>query len=319
MKQQDFISLRQDDWKKFEQAIKVPGKVTDYDLDLPKMFRQLTHDLAVAKSRNYSPALVARLNDMLLQGQQCLYRPSNRVFAPLWDFVRFTFPAHLREIRPYIIWAHVLFYGLGLLMFSATIIEPDFVRNVMPNAQVVSLESMYDPESEHYGKERDSDSDFYMFGFYIKNNISIAFQCFVGGLLLGFGTLYFLLFNGIFFGAVSGHIVNIGYSSTFFSFVVTHGSFELTAIVLSAAAGGVVGMSLLKPGQLSRIAALKQAGKTTFPVIFGAFLMLIIAAFIEAFWSSSQTIPNAVKYLVGAGCWIWILFYIFPRGHRETR
>ncbi|MDO6713133.1 stage II sporulation protein M [Aliiglaciecola sp. 2_MG-2023] len=323
MKQHDFIQSRQKQWSDFAEAIKDPNKLHEYDIDLPHAFRQLTHDLAVAKSRLYSPALISRLNDLLLQGQQCLYKPSNRVWAPFWQFVKYDFPAQLLLIRRYVIWAHILFYGLALITFSVTMIEPEFVGNVMPNSQVTQLEQMYDPASRidettgNYRNERDSDSDFLMFGFYIKNNISIAFQCFVGGFLLGFGTLYYLLFNAIFFGAVSAHIVNVGFSSTFFSFVITHGSFELTAIVLSAAAGGVVGMHIIRPGQLSRTAALKQAGKITFPIIFGAFLMLVVAAFIEAFWSSSTLLPNAVKYAVGSACWLWILLYIFPRNPRS--
>ncbi|WJG10333.1 stage II sporulation protein M [Aliiglaciecola sp. LCG003] len=319
MKQQDFVTQRQSDWKLFSEAIKDPNNIALGDIDIPHLYRQLSHDLALAKSRNYSPAIVTRLNEMLVQGQQYLYKPSNRLVTPLWQFLRYDFPAHLRALRAYVIWAHILFYGVALLTFTVTIIEPDFVWNVMPNSQVTSLESMYDPASEHFGKERASDSDFLMFGHYIQNNISIAFQCFVGGLILGFGSLYFVVFNAIFLGAVSGHIVNIGYSSTFFSFVVTHGAFELTAIVLSAAAGGVIGMHLLRPGQLSRLSALKRASKLAFPVIFGAFLMLVVAAFIEAFWSSSQTIPNVVKYLVGAGFWIWILLYIFPRDKHAAR
>ena len=314
MKQHDFVKSRKAQWDLFASIMK------DHELakqhDVPKLFRQLSHDLAVAKSRHYSPAVVSRLNELLLQGQQQLYKPANRIISPLWLFFRVTFPAHLLELRIYVIWAHVLFYGIALLTFTVTLIEPDFVRNVMPNAQVVSIESMYDPDSEHYAKERESDSDFLMFGYYIMNNISIAFQCFVGGFLLGFGALFFLLFNGIFFGAVSAHIVNIGYGSTFFSFVITHGSFELTAIALSAAAGGVIGKHLINPGRLSRATALNVAAKKAFPIIFGAFLFLIIAAFIEAFWSSSRFIPNEVKYVVGSLCWVWVLIYIFPRASR---
>ncbi len=317
MKQNEFVSAKKAHWDLFSEVLK--DKELAKQHDLPKMFRQLSHDLAVAKSRQYSPAIVAQLNDLLLQGQQNLYKPSNRMLLSLWQFWRVTFPVHLRELRPYVIWAHILFYGFSLLAFVAVTAEPEFVRNVMPNSQVVSLERMYDPTSEHFAKERESDGDFYMFGHYILNNITIAFQCFVGGLLLGFGALFFLLFNAIFFGAVSAHIVNIGYSTTFFSFVVTHGAFELTAIVLSAAAGGVVGMHLLRPGNISRTAALKKSAKLAFPIIFGSFLMLVVAAFIEAFWSSSQMIPSIVKFVVGGVCWVWILAFIFPRGKNEPR
>lgn len=316
MRQNDFIQLKQQDWQLFKELLE-SSEVSD-EHDLPKMFRQLTHDLSIAKSRHYSPALISHLNQLLLLGQQQLYKPHNRILMPLMVFVKHTFPAQLTEFRFYIIWAHILFYGVALLMFGITFLEPEFIRNVLPNAQVVQLEEMYDPSDSRFEEERASDSDFVMFGYYIFNNISIAFQSFVGGLLLGFGALYVLLFNALYFGVVSAHIVNIGYQDTFFSFVITHGAFELTAIVISAAAGTVIGYSLIAPKKLSRIHAMKASAKKVFPLIFGSFLMLVIAAFIEAFWSSSHSIPNYVKYAVGGFCWVWVLVYVFRRAPNEN-
>lgn len=317
MKQTEFVRKRRPEWDRFADVI-ADTKLAE-EADLPKIFRQISHDLAIAKSRQYSPTVINELNDLLLQGQQLLYRPNNHFITPLKHFFKHTFPNQLIQSRSYVLWAHGLFYGFALLFFAITIIEPEFVRNVMANQQVVDIEYMYDPTSEHYAKERESDGDFQMFGFYIYNNISIAFKCFVGGVVLGFGTLYFLLFNAIFFGAVSAHIVNVGYSSTFFSFVITHGAFELTAIVLSAAAGLIIGLSLLSPGQLTRADALKHAATKAFPIIFGAFLFLVVAAFIEAFWSSSRFIPDLVKLIVGSICWIWVLSYVFQRRSRADR
>lgn len=315
MKQSEFVKQRRAFWDEF--LLVLQDSEAAKNTDLPKMFRQLSHDLAIAKSRHYSPTIINQLNDLLLQGQQKLYRPSNRFFTPLWHFFKVDFPAQLIAQRKYIIWAHFLFYGVALVSMLITQFEPSFVRNVMPNSAVVNIEEMYDPSSEHYARERASDGDFEMFGYYILNNISIAFQCFVGGVLLGFGALYFLLFNALFLGAVSGHIVNVGYSETFFSFVVTHGAFELTAIVLSAAAGGIIGVHLINPGRLSRVAALRLAAQKAYPIIFGAFLFLVIAAFVEAFWSSSRTIPVLVKYGVGGLCWAWVMSYVFQRAKHE--
>ena len=311
MKQFDFAKQKEADWALFERVLE--DKELARQHDLPKMLRQLSHDLAIAKSRHYSPAVISHLNELLLRGQQQLYKPTNRVVSPFLHFIQNVFPRHLTEMRTAIIWAHVLFYGVGLIAFVLTIYEPDFIRHVIPNSQVVGIEEMYDPSSERFKEERASDSDFLMFGHYILNNISIAFRSFVGGLLLGFGALYILFFNAMYIGTISGHIVNVGYGSTFFSFVVTHGSFELTAIVLSAAAGFVMGYRLMAPGELTRADALKQTGKRVVPVVFGAFLLLVIAAFVEAFWSSNQTIPNAVKYTVGAICWLCVLVYTFKR------
>jgi uncharacterized membrane protein SpoIIM required for sporulation len=311
MKQVEFTKQKETQWQLLRDVLADPALAKEHDL--PKMIRQLSHDLAIAKSRLYSPSLVNYLNQLMLMGHQQLYKPTNRFFAPLWKFIKFDLPRSLEDLRQYVVWAHVLFYGVALIAMVITLIDPDFIRNVISNAQVVDIEEMYDPLSKHYGKERESDSDFLMFGYYIFNNISIAFQSFVGGIILGFGALYVLLFNALYLGVISGHIVNIDYGSTFFSFVITHGAFELTAIVLSGAAGSVIGLNLLRPGSYSRVDALKMSGKKALPLMFAAFLMLVIAAFIEAFWSSSQTIPHEVKYAVGGFCWIWVLLYLFRR------
>jgi hypothetical protein len=39
-------------------------------------------------------------------------------------------------------------------------------------------------------------------------------------------------------------------------------------------------------------------------------LMLMLAAVVEAFWSSSQAIPVAVKYGVGVGGWLLVAAYL---------
>ncbi|WAJ72187.1 stage II sporulation protein M [Catenovulum adriaticum] len=315
MKQTQFVKNRESDWLTLEQFIK-QEKQTDF-VDLPALLRAVTHDLAIAKSRSYSPTVVTRLNQLVMAAQAQMYKPKDKVFYQLLRFMRVGFPSSVHVLKRAVIVNHILFYGLALLAYVLTLYKPELIYQFVDNAQVSNLESMYNPQAEHQLNERESSGDFAMFGYYIFNNIKIAFQTFVGGLLLGVGALFFLIFNGFFFGAISGHIINIGYQSTFFSFVITHGSFELTAIVLSAAAGTHIGYSLLNPQRLSRSLAVKQASLRAFPVLFGAFVFLIIAAFIEAFWSSSQWIPNSVKYAVGGICWLWVGYYLM-RGAKHA-
>ncbi len=98
-----------------------------------------------------------------------------------------------------------------------------------------------------------------MFGFYIRHNIGIAFQCFAGGLFAGIGSLFYLIYNGAIIGAVAGYLTERGHGPTFWAFVVTHSAFELTAIVLSGAAGLKIGYSLVAPGRLTRVQSLVAA------------------------------------------------------------
>jgi uncharacterized membrane protein SpoIIM required for sporulation len=101
--------------------------------------------------------------------------------------------------------------------------------------------------------------------------------------------------------------------------VIGHGSFELTAIVFSGAAGLRLGYAILHPGQLSRLDGLRQAGREVVPMLYGIVLMLTIAAVLEAFWSSSSSLPIAVKYAVGALLWSLVLLYSFSGSRYESR
>ena len=122
-----------------------------------------------------------------------------------------------------------------------------------------------------------------------------------------------------FIGAVAGHLTRLDLGQTFYPFVVGHGAFELTAIVFSGAAGLRLGYSILNPGQLSRLDSLRRAGRDVVPMLYGIVLMLIVAAFIEAFWSASATLPIAVKYAVAAVLWGMVLLYSFSGGRHESR
>jgi hypothetical protein len=42
--------------------------------------------------------------------------------------------------------------------------------------------------------------------------------------------------------------------------------------------------------------------------------MLLIAAAIEAFWSSASWLPHPVKYAVASACWIGVLSYLAFQG-----
>jgi uncharacterized membrane protein SpoIIM required for sporulation len=156
-----------------------------------------------------------------------------------------------------------------------------------------------------------------MFGFYIWNNISIAFRTFASGLAFGVGTLVSVIFNALYFGVIASHIAKIGSGQPFFSFVIGHGAFELTAILLSGVAGMRLGLSVLAPGARGRVAALRAGALESLPIIAGAALMLLAAAGIEAFWSPRPLGPY-VKYGVGAALWLLVALWLALAGRAHA-
>ena len=102
--------------------------------------------------------------------------------------------------------------------------------------------------------------------------------------------------------------------------MIGHGSFELTALVLAGAAGLMLGHALVAPGVRTRAVALREAGRRAISIVFGATLMLLIAAFIEAFWSSSTLVSPTVKYWVGGALWVLVFsYFIFAGRVRGSR
>jgi len=181
-----------------------------------------------------------------------------------------------------------------------------------------SFEQMYSTSAESIGRLRTASTDWMMFGYYIRNNIGVSFQCFAGGLFAGVGSLFFLAYNGAFAGSLAGYLAARGLSSTFFPFVSTHSAFELTAIVLSGAAGLRIGHAVLAPRRLKRIDSLVQASRESIILLYGVTAMLLVAAAIEAFWSSAKWLPAMAKYTSAWICWAAVLGYFLLQGRRAS-
>jgi len=201
---------------------------------------------------------------------------------------------------------------VGLLVY----LQPDLILSVVDSDTAASFEQMYSTSAISIGRTREASTDWMMFGFYIRNNIGVAFQCFAGGLFAGLGTIFFLAYNGAFSGALAGYLTERGLSSTFYSFVATHSAFELTAIVIAGTAGLRLGHTLLAPGRLTRRAALVEASRDTVVLLYGVTAMLVLAAAVEAFWSSAGWLNPIVKYSVAAVCWTAVLAYFVFQGRR---
>ncbi|KIF63170.1 stage II sporulation protein M [Pseudomonas fluorescens] len=318
MKQSLFESRHKAEWERFSLALErlERGKETSQVAEFPKAYRRLCQHLALAQERGYSSFLVDSLQQLVLRGHQQLYRHRSQLGANVLGFILAGFPRLVRAEWRFVLVAALLFFGsligFGVLVF----LFPELVYNLIPADQVREMQSMYDPAAGHLGRsaERAASEDWVMFGYYIMHNIGIAFQTFASGLLLGVGSAFFLFYNGLIIGAVAGHLSEIGFGQTFWSFVIGHGAFELSAIALAGAAGLKLGWALIAPGRLTRIEALQIAARQSILLICGVMLFLLIAAFIEAYWSSRTGVTPQTKYLVGAGLWICVAIYLLFAG-----
>jgi uncharacterized membrane protein SpoIIM required for sporulation len=318
MTQQSFLIRREAFWNEYEVMIRLgKNSIKKQAASFPRIYRELCQDLNTAKAHGFDPSIIERLNTLVLEGNQLLYSYRSFSFRVIADFILRTFPRAVRANWRSLGVAMLMFYGIGLFFGFLCVQFPDMAYEIMGENQAASLERMYDPESRMFLSSREVRSDADMFGYYIYNNVSLAFETFAGGIIAGFGSILVLCFNAVFLGAAAGHIINAGFGNTFFPFVIAHSAFELNAIVFSAQAGLLLGYRLFFTRGLSRAASIKKAGKTALPLISGATIMLIIAAAIEAFWSSRHEFPLTLRYGTGASCWLLVLFYFLFAGREK--
>jgi uncharacterized membrane protein SpoIIM required for sporulation len=253
---------------------------------------------------------------MTAAAHQVIYYRRELGLDRLVRFVTHVFPRAVRAHAWYVAIAAATFFLPAFILGALVYWRPELILSVVSPETASSFEEMYSPAARSIGRARTASTDWMMFGYYIRNNIGVSFQCFASGLFAGVGSLFFLAYNGAFGGALAGYLTERGLSSTFYSFIATHSSFELTAIVLSGAAGLRIGRSLLMPGRLTRTQSLVLASQDAVVLLYGVVAMLLVAAAVEAFWSSASWLPPTAKYSVAAVCWTSVLGYLAFQGRR---
>ncbi|MEJ0035424.1 MAG: stage II sporulation protein M [Gammaproteobacteria bacterium] len=321
-----FEQLYQDGWAELEgelneilgkKSLRKDGKKTPVNGErLAELYRRACEHLALARARAYPAYLQDRLDRLTAEAHQVIYQHRGLGFSRITQFFAADFPRAVRAHAVYV-WISIAVFALptiviGFLVYS----RPELILSVVNATTASSYEQMYSPDAESIGRNRTADTDWAMFGFYIRNNVTVSFQCFAGGLFAGLGSLFFLAYNGVQGGAVAGYLTERGMASTFYSFVATHSAFELTAIILSGAAGLRIGHAVLAPKRQKRVQALVTAARESIVIVYGFAVMLLIAAAIEAFWSSASWLPHAVKYSVAAACWFGVICYFVFQGRR---
>lgn len=324
MTRDQFLRRRQPQWRRFDELLKIAerghkGKsLSGNDLsEFSALYRSLCFDLSLVQSRDWGESMSKYLNNLAARGHNIVYRSRPGSLRAIYDFLAFEFPRLLRANAVYFWIAFVLFYLPGLIAGIIVANDPSMAGSIMPGMSQAMMEEMY---SESIGESglRDIDDNAMMAGFYVRNNVGIAFKCFALGAFAGIGTIIVLIYNSIFLGAVSGLLVGRGLGNNFLEFVIGHGSFELTAIVVAGMAGLMLGHAMVHPGELSRSDSLRTRGLDAVRIALGAGAMLVVAAFIEGFWSP-LSLPFEVKIVAGVILWIIVFAYLVYAGRTKSK
>lgn len=277
------------------------------------LYRALCADLMRAQTLGCGADVIHRLDTLVARAHNALYGPKPYALRAAWDVLARRFPRSLRKNWKFFAAAAGLF-GLPLALgLAGSMRSLDFALSILPRAM---LEQMSEAYAEGFDAGRATDTDSAMAGFYVYNNVGIAFRCFATGILFGAGSIFFLVYNGLVIGTVLGHVIRTGGGVNILTFVCGHGPFELTAIVIAGAAGLRMGLALVDTAGLTRLSSLRRSAPELLDLVAGAAVMLLIAAAIEGFWSPSG-VSREIKWGFSAVATLLVTLFFVLGGRRR--
>lgn len=316
----DRLREREGAWRELERLLALAStrrvRLTTADaLRLAALHRAVCVDLALAFEHNLPRRTLEYLQSLATRSHGALYR-STGLDRRAWGKAVFVdAPRRLRSDLALRVSAAV-FWGVFLITALLAAGREPFAPELLGRPMLEQLDQMYSHPLNGPDAALGRD-DSLMAGFYIQHNTSIGLRCFAWGIVLGLGSLYELVHNAIILGTVFGYMARGPNAMRFYTFVTAHSSFELTAVVFSAAAGLRMGWGLIDTRGESRLRSLAREAANALPALGAAVVLFFLAAFVEGFVSASP-IPYALKAGVALMSALLIVLYLMLGGRSRT-
>ncbi len=298
-----FVRTRQPVWDEFERRLHAArdGAPLDHgDLEtLAFRYRQILHDHALAAARYPQTGSARRLWTLALEGTQWLQRDRGRRVPGPWAFYTRIFPRAMRRISGALGVAVALFASAAVIGLSMAIVQPGMGAVFLgPDAMAGLREGrMWTDALTSTVPPAVSSSSI------ATNTMGVAITAWAGGALAGLGALWVLLMNGFMLGVVIGTTLPFEMTGRLLTFVAAHGPLEITLILVSAAAGLDLGLSLVARSERPRADMARETALNALAVLGGCRPFFLRLGFVEGFVSPAADVATPVKVALGAALW----------------
>ena len=310
---ESFIRRHRKDWDRFNNILVKMERTGSRLLSEEEtrqfgpLYRKVSTDLAYAQAQGFDYELVEYLNDLAGRGYHQLYTPVSAGRS----FIRFfgeELPSSIRKHQKSF-WLSIALILIGILAgYLFALYLPDHAEHFFPSkiGQDLLERHKEDKWFNHPLSQRPLVSSMLFY-----NNIRVAIGSFALGIFGGVFSLFVLLYNSMLLGRLAEFFTREGFAYAFWSSILPHGIIELTALGLAAAAGWIIGLTLLFPGELRRADALRIKAREASHLFVTSAILLVIAGLIEGLFSTIPTsvIPNEGR-LAFAGLTLVFLFFL---------
>lgn len=308
MREVSFIKTNKEQWAAYEKTI---YSNTPIDPDyLSFMYIQIMNDLGYAQTFYPESKVTQYLNNLAGQTYQKIYKNKRIEENRILYFFTTEVPLLVYKYKSYLLFTVILFFSIvGIGVLSAHY-DPDFVRLVLGHSYVnTTLENIQNGDPMAIYKSSSNWASFIVIAF---NNLYVGLRFFLFGIFAGIGTLLFLLYNGIMLGSFQYFFV--AHNSFWESFrgIWLHGAMEITAMIIEAFTGFIVGGSILFPKTFSRVQSFKAGFKDALKIFLATTPFTILAAIIEGYVSRyAKEMPNILNYAIIFTTLGIIVYYFF--------
>ncbi|MCR9171041.1 MAG: stage II sporulation protein M [bacterium] len=311
MKETRFIEQNKEKWNRFEQLYQSKSRDPE---ELSDLYMDITDDLSYAQTfykRRTVRVYLNQLGQRVYTGVHKQKGESLKKFFTVW---RTSLPLEIYRSRKNILFAFALF-AIYFIIGAVTVSNDPFFAEQMFGTGYVE-QTLYNIEQ---GKpldvytETSAKGHMDMFIYITTNNLYVALLTFFGGFFLTIGSHILLFNNGIMVGVFQYFFSTKGLLVTSFLGIWIHGAFEISAIVLAAAAGFTAGNGLLFPGSRTRMQALQISTKRGLKIMLSLVPFIITAGFLESYVTMNyQDLPDWSKWaLIGLSFGLILFYYVF--------
>lgn len=307
MREALFVKQNSNKWEIYEQMqVKHPD-------ELAERFIEITDDLAFSKTFYPKSRTTAYLNGLAARLHQSLYINKKEQTSRFITFWKSELPLIFHEYRKQLLYAFIFFITFVVIGAFSAAKDDTFVRLILGDAYVDMTNANID-KGDPFGVYKKMDP-FMMFLMIAVNNIKVSCFAFLLGILCSVGTVVLLMYNGIMLGSFQYYFFSKGLGLASVMVIWVHGTLEIAAIILSGAAGLILGNSLLFPGTYTRLISFKRGGKDGIKIIIGLVPIFIAAALLESFVTRRTEMPTWLSGLILMGSLVFLIWYviIYPR------
>jgi len=275
-------------------------------------FTDLVNDLGYAKTFYPQSKVTIYLNGLASRIYLGIYRNKKEETSRILRFWKTELPTVVRKYHREILYSFIIFSLFALMAAFSAAHDETFVRGVLGDGYVDMTEDNI-AKGDPFGVYK-SEDQLSMFLNIATNNIQVSFLIFICGFLLSLGTIWQLFINGVMVGAFQYYFFSKGLGWHSVLVIWIHGTLEISSIIISGAAGLVLGNSILFSGTRRRLDSLKRGGKDGVKLMIGLVPVFMVAAFLEGFVTRYAKMPVWLSISILAASLFFVIWYfvVYP-------